>query len=189
MSPYTSLPVGKPGIENCMGYKNPFMINDHVFPNGNLTIAQLGTMQEWDNRNWSIKSPLKYIGHPVRIHINDYQVKDSDTQLDDKRSLEEVTALNSTGYKYNDTESDQVLSLDTLKGELYSILEALDPSKVDSLSTYGANGQTMRILFQDYLVTYVFHCHILPHEDACMMQVIAIVENTDSSWIVAAEGF
>jgi FtsP/CotA-like multicopper oxidase with cupredoxin domain len=189
--PYTSLPVGKPGIENWMGYENPFMINDHVFPNGNLTIAQLGTMEEWSNRNWSIgnNNPSKYIGHPFHIHINDYQVKDSDTELDDKRSLEDVTALNSTGYKYYDTESGQVLSLDPLKGELHSIPEALDPSKVDSLSTYGANDQTMRMLFQDYLGTYVFHCHILPHEDAGMMQVITIVENTDSSWIVAAEGF
>ena len=45
------------------------------------------------------------------------------------------------------------------------------------------------MLFQDYLGTYVFHCHILPHEDAGMMQVITIVENTDSSWNIAAEGF
>ena len=189
--PYTSLPIGKPGVKNWMGYENPFLINDHVFPNGSLTIAQLGTMEEWNNRNWSIgnKNPSKYIGHPFHIHINDYQVKDSDTELGDKRSLEDVTALNSTGYKYYDTESGQVLSLDPLKGELHSIPEALDPSKVDSLSTYGANDQTMRMLFQDYLGTYVFHCHILPHEDAGMMQVITVVENTDSSWIIAAEGF
>ena len=45
------------------------------------------------------------------------------------------------------------------------------------------------MIYQDYLGTYVFHCHILPHEDAGMMQVITIVENTDSSWIIAAEGF
>ena len=189
--PYTSLPIGKPGIENWMGYDNPFMINDHVFPNCNLTIAQLGTMEEWNNRNWSIgnKNPSKYIGHPFHIHINDDQVKDSDTELDNKRSREDVTALNSTGYKYYDTASGKILSLDPLKGEFHSIPEALDPSKVDSLSTYGANDQTMRMLFQDYLGTYVFHCHILPHEDAGMMQVITIVENTDSSWIIAAEGF
>ena len=187
--PYTSLPIGKPGVENWMGYDNPFLINDHVFPNGNLTIAQLGTIEEWDNRNWSIGSPSKYIGHPFHIHINDYQVKDSDTELADKRNLEDVTALNSTGYEYYDTKAGKVLSLDPLKGEFHSIPEALDPNKVKSLSTFGANDQTMRMLYQDYLGTYVFHCHILPHEDAGMMQVITIVENTDSSWIIAAEGF
>ena len=37
--------------------------------------------------------------------------------------------------------------------------------------------------------SYVFHCHILPHEDAGMMQVLTVVENTDSSWLVAAQGF
>ena len=187
--PYTSLPIGKPGIESWMGYQNPFLINDHVFPNGNLTIAQLGTVEEWNNRNWSIGSPSKYIGHPYHIHINDYQVLDSDTELSDKRSLEDVTSLNSTGYQYYDTKSEKVVSLEPLKGEFHSIPEALDPNKVQSLSTYGANDQTLRMLYQDYLGTYVFHCHILPHEDAGMMQVITIVENTDSSWIVAAEGF
>jgi hypothetical protein len=172
-----------------MGYDFPFLINDHVFPNGNLTIAQLGTVEEWNNRNWSVNSASDYVGHPFHIHINDYQVKDSDTELSDKRNLEDVTALNSTGYEYYDTESGKVISLDPLKGEFHSIPEALDPNKVDSLSTFGASDQTMRMLYQDYLGTYVFHCHILPHEDAGMMQVITIVENTDSSWIIAAEGF
>ena len=43
--------------------------------------------------NWSL-SFLKYVGHPFHIHINDYQVKDADTELDGKRSLEDVTMLN-----------------------------------------------------------------------------------------------
>ena len=187
--PYTALPIGQPGVENWMGYENPFLINDHVFPNGNLTIAQLGTMEEWVNRNWSINSPLKYIGHPYHVHVNDYQVLDADTGLSNTSSLEDVTALNSSGYKYFDIKSGEIKSLDPLKGNFHSIPEALDPNKVQSLSTWGANDQTLRMLFQDYLGTYVFHCHILPHEDAGMMQVITIVENTDSSWNIAAEGF
>ena len=73
------------------GYKKPFLINDHVFPNGSITIAQLGTMEEWTLRNWSVGNPSKYIGHPFHIHINDYQTKNSDTELDQKRSLEDVT--------------------------------------------------------------------------------------------------
>ena len=68
-------------LENWLGYENPFLINDHVFLNGSLSIAQLGTIEEWDLKNWSVNSPLKYIGHPFHIHINDYQVKDSDTEL------------------------------------------------------------------------------------------------------------
>ena len=37
-------------------------------------------MEEWILRNWSGGSPEFYIGHPFHIHINDYQVKDSDTE-------------------------------------------------------------------------------------------------------------
>jgi len=187
--PYTSLPVGKPGVEDWLGYNQPFLINDHVFPNGNLTIAQLGTMEEWVNRNWSIGSAAKYIGHPFHIHINDYQVKDSDTELQGKRNLEDTTPLNSSGYHYYDSTLGRVVSQDPLRGSFHSIDEALDPQQVGNLATFGANDQTIRMLFQDYLGTYVFHCHILPHEDAGMMQVLTVVENTDSSWLVAAQGF
>ncbi|RPF83817.1 MAG: copper oxidase [Synechococcus sp. TMED20] len=175
--------------ERYFGYEKPFLINDHVFPNGNLTIAQLGTMEEWVNRNWSVAfgSSNKYIGHPFHIHINDYQVKNSDTELLNKRSLEDVTMLNSSGYKYYDTSIDKLIELEPYQGSLHTIKEAMDPDTVGDLNTHGANDQTVRMLFQDYLGTYVYHCHILPHEDAGMMQVITVVENTDSSWLAPAE--
>ena len=178
------------------GYEKPFLINDHVFPNGSITIAQLGTMEEWTLRNWSVLNPSKYIGHPFHIHINDYQTKNSDTELERKRSLEDVTMLNSSGYRYvdtssNATEGDNQKSQAPFRGDFHSIgkngpnYDAND--KTSKVATWGANDQTIRMLYQDYIGTYVFHCHILPHEDAGMMQVITIVENTDSSWIVPAE--
>ncbi|MAR07826.1 MAG: copper oxidase [Cyanobium sp. NAT70] len=175
--------------ERWFGYEKPFLINDHVFPNGSITIAQLGTMEEWTLRNWSVNFPYKYIGHPFHIHINDYQTFNSDTELDKKRSLEDVTMLNSSGYKYNDpTKGLQELS--PMRGSFH----AIDPlptwsskSNPLDLATWGANDQKIRMLFQDYIGTYVFHCHILPHEDAGMMEVITVVENTDSSWLMPAE--
>ena len=178
------------------GYEKPFLINDHVFPNGSITIAQLGTMEEWTLRNWSVLRPSKYIGHPFHIHINDYQTKNSDTELDQKRSLEDVTMLNSSGYQYIDTspsasEGNNEKSLAPFRGNFHSIgkngPDYDATAKNSPVGTWGANDQTIRMLYQDYIGTYVFHCHILPHEDAGMMQVITIVENTDSSWIVPAE--
>ncbi|ABM78816.1 multicopper oxidase family protein [Prochlorococcus marinus] len=191
------------GIENWLGYDNPFLINDHVFPNGSLTIAQLGTIEEWRLRNWSIgpNGPTKYIGHPFHIHINDYQTKDSDTELINKNVLEDVTMVNSSGYKAYNNKTGLIDQADPFRGEFHSIEEATSPELIESkgigynkngyadLGTWGANDQTVRMLFQDYIGTYVFHCHILPHEDAGMMQVVTVVENTDSSWLVPAEGF
>ena len=159
-----------------------------MFPNAPLIITQLGTLEEWDLLNWSINNPTKYIGHPFHIHINDYQVKDSDTELLKKRNLEDVTMLNSSGYDFVDDQGNR-LSQTPLRGEFISIPEALEPGALKNLATWGANSQTIRMLFQDYLGTYVFHCHILPHEDAGMMQVVTVVENTDSSWLIASEGF
>lgn len=192
-----------PPLENWLGYENPFLINDHVFPNGTLSIAQLGTIEEWVLKNWSVGQigPSKYIGHPFHIHINDYQVKNSDTELIDKRNLEDVTMVNSSGWKAYNNNSGQIDQAEPFRGDFHSIEEATNPEVIEKegigynssgyadLGTWGANSQTIRMLFQDYLGTYVFHCHILPHEDAGMMQVLTVVENTDSSWIVPVQGF
>ena len=173
----------------------PFLINDHVFPNGNLIIAQLGTMEEWKLRNWSstLEGSIKYVGHPFHIHINDYQVKNSDSELSNKRNLEDVTSLNSSGYYYKqinpDTNEWELVANKPLNGKLHKIKEAYSENSdvFDKLVTYGANDQKVRMIFQDYLGTYVMHCHMIPHEDAGMMQVITVVENTDSSWLIPVE--
>jgi len=193
---YRQLPVGQPGLEDWLGYSDgPFLINDHVFPNGNLTIAQLGTMEEWQLRNWSQASPGYYLPHPFHIHLNDYQVLDSDTELSNKRNLEDTTILNSSGYRFYNTATGAIEEHAPIKGKLHTIAEALDPSLGynpqggNQLATWGAVDQTVRMLFQDYLGTYVYHCHILAHEDAGMMQAVMVIENTDSSWLTTQEGF
>jgi len=57
--------------QDWLGYDQPFLINDHVFPNAPLVLSQLGTIEEWDLLNWSLSLPWKYAGHPFYIHIND----------------------------------------------------------------------------------------------------------------------
>ena len=208
---YAQLPVTRnfgasdkaPPLDDWLGYSSPFLINDHVFPNGTLSIAQLGTIEEWDLKNWSIgpNGPTKYVGHPFHIHINDYQTKNSDTELINKNSLEDVTMVNSSGYEAYNNLTGLTDKADPFRGEFYPIEEATNPDLIESkgigynssgyadLGTWGSNSQTVRMLFQDYIGTYVFHCHILPHEDAGMMQVLTVVENTDSSWLAPAQGF
>ena len=113
----------------------------------------------------------------------------------EKRSLES-DHVNSSGFSYFDPSKKTKKNsghqiLEPFKGEFHAIdpLPTWDSSSQpqSDLNTWGANDQTIRTLFQDYTGVYVFHCHILPHEDSGMMQVIAVVENTDSSWLIPAE--
>ena len=176
-----------------LGYVNPDLINDHVFPNGPLVIAQLGTMEEWSLRNWNwggidANKGGYFTSHPFHIHVNDYQVKHSDNELPNKRTLEDVTQLNSSGYHYVDKDG-VTHKKDPLVGEFVPIDEALDSSTSSDVYTTGYNDTTIRMLYQDFLGTFVHHCHLLEHEDAGMMQVVSVIENTDSSWIVPAEAF
>ena len=177
------------------GYGNPFLINDEVFPFGPLITTQIGTVEEWQHNNWSIAKPWTYISHPFHIHINDYQVKNSDSELQNKRNLEDVTGINSSGYKaielnnkgevvLNAEGEPNIVSENPLRGDLITIPEAMDASIAPGLNTYGANTQTIKMTFQDYLGVYLFHCHILPHEDAGMMMAVMVIENTDSSWLL-----
>lgn len=208
---YTPLPRGVlEGTGEWLGYENPFLINDHVFPSGALNISQLGTIEEWTNWNWSVAQlsakkidgtnfgtperieddAQKYIAHPFHIHINDYQVKDSDSGFTQKNNLEDVTALNSSGYSFFDSragENGAVVRKDPLSGKFKSIKEAELPETVGTLGTYGANSQTLRMLFQDYIGAYVFHCHILPHEDAGMMLAMLVIENRRDSFVLPTE--
>ena len=174
-----------------LGYDNPDLINDHVFPNGPLIIAQLGTMEEWSLRNWNwggidVPNGGYFTSHPFHIHVNDYQVKESDNELPRKRTLEDVTQLNSSGYNYVDADGVPHIK-DPLVGDFVPIEEALDKSTSPDLKTTGYNDTTIRMLFQDFLGTFVHHCHLLEHEDAGMMQVVSVIENTDSSWLLPAE--
>ena len=190
IEPFTQGLMSYPG--GWMGYDSPFLINDHVFPNGPLTIAQLGTLEEWTLWNWSVLNGQKYTGHPFHIHVNDYQVHNSDTELSDKRNLEDTTMLNSTGWNFKDmsaiAEGQPHLQSEPFRGDFKEISIAIDPPKDEKLITWGANSMKIRMMFQDYVGTYVYHCHILPHEDRGMMQVVTVVENTDSSWLLPVEG-
>lgn len=205
---YTPLPRGVlEGTGEWLGYENPFLINDHVFPSGALNISQLGTIEEWTHWNWSTAQlsakkidgvnfgtpgrieddAKKYIAHPFHIHINDYQVKDSDSGLLGKNNLEDVTPLNSSGYSFYDSRVGKIVEQPPLRGEFKSIKEAQLPETVGTLGTYGANSQTLRMLFQDYIGAYVFHCHILPHEDAGMMLAMLVIENRRDSFVLPTE--
>ena len=182
-----------------LGYENPDFVNDHVFPNGPLIIAQLGTMEEWSLKNWNWGGPLvsnggNNVAHPFHIHVNDYQVKQSDNELPNKDNLEDVTMMNASGYNYTN-QSGVLQKLDPLAGTFKAIPEAHDyksdfythGGQPGGLYTTGHTETTIRMLFQDFLGTYVHHCHLLEHEDAGMMQVVTVIENTNSSWLVPAE--
>lgn len=190
---YSVVPTDEEGA--WLGYENADFINDHVFPNGPLIISMIGTMESWNLKNWNWGGPSVanggyMVGHPFHIHVNDYQVEESDTELPDKRNLEDVTMLNASGYHYADA-SGTIQKLDPYAGTFTPIPEAFEYTSdfyKNGLFTTGYNDTNIRMLFQDFLGTYVHHCHLLEHEDAGMMQVVTVIENTNSSWLLAAEG-
>ena len=199
----------KTNLTEWLSYDNPFLINDSLFPFAPITITQLETVEEWDLWNYSKNffnnkksypaPPLagsyqKYVAHPFHIHINDYQVKDRDSAMNYRESLQDVSPLNSSGYAYylentsvdetvEKNNIDNIISKPPLKGDLLVLDPALDSESISSMNVSAANSQTVRMAFEDFKGVYVYHCHILPHEDQGMMIALMVVDNTDSSWI------
>ena len=197
----------KTNLDEWLSYDNPFLINDSLFPYAPITITQLETVEEWDLWNYSKnffnnskKSDIpgsyqKYVSHPFHIHINDYQVEDRDSAMNYRESLQDVSPLNSSGYAYylmdpsvvGSDNTENIVSKEPVSGELKVLEDALDPDKIMSMNVSAANSQTVRMAFEDFKGVYVYHCHILPHEDQGMMIALMVVDNTDSSWVAPSQ--
>jgi FtsP/CotA-like multicopper oxidase with cupredoxin domain len=152
--------------------------------------------------------PEKYIAHPFHIHINDYQVEASDNEADSmvsvtvtvegtdeiwqgKLSLEDVTALNSSGMisfqSEEENNPDKYYIVQPIAGDFRLVPVALDAVGKKEAATWGANSTVVKMLYQDFTGAYVFHCHILPHEDAGMMLAVLVVDNTRDSFLVSQD--
>ena len=51
-----------------------------------------------------------------------------------------------------------------------------EPQWADSIAVAPGKTITIRIPFRDYPGTFVFHCHVLVHEDHGMMAVVKVVD-------------
>ena len=125
------------------------MINDQRFNEHSAPLANpvLGTVEEWTLVNDTLSD------HPFHIHINGFQV----ISIDGK-------PYPSDGHQDTVNIPRQRLATVTVVEHGKSVhKEELVPGKV-----------VIRQRFADYTGWFVFHCHILAHEDTGMMATIQV---------------
>lgn len=124
-----------------------FTINGQQFPNPTVFQPRIGTVEEWTLLNTS------GVIHPFHIHVNDLQV---------------MSSFDPTGQIPNVTTPQQ----------WYQDVVNIPAGKFDANNNLLEAGQVvMRTRPLDYTGTYVFHCHILNHEDRGMMTLVNTLPN------------
>ena len=124
-----------------------FTIGGELFPNPVLFQPRIGTIEQWTITNNSNKA------HPFHIHVNDLQVM---SIFSPDGSLPNVTSPQ----------------------PWYQDVVNIPPAILDIAGNVVAAGSVVfRYKPLQFTGAYVYHCHILPHEDSGMMALITTIPN------------
>lgn len=137
-----------------------YQFDNNQFPNVPLVQPRLSTIEKWSFIN------LNNDQHPIHVHINDFQVVEIvDPTLGPEGT---VTGPRMWGQDNINTPVPKVSSKPPNK--------VIHPGAV-RIATY----------FQQYLGTFVFHCHRLNHEDGGLMALVNIIPQR-SLWVRGEPG-
>ena len=131
------------------GQNAEYQINAETFPNPEIFQPRLNTVEEWVLINNSD------IPHPFHYHVNDIQ----------------VMSVFSPANPFLNVGSPQQWYQDVIV-----VPPALTVPGTNELITPGR--VTIRTKSLDYTGAFVYHCHILPHEDRGMMALVTIQPET-----------
>lgn len=142
-----------------------FLINGEKWPNVPVIMPMLDTVEEWTLLNASGELG-KVEWHPFHIHQNDFTIKSINdvelTQLSD--FLRDTVAL-PPPYQPGTSQANNPFGTPQVNG---------NPSKA-----------VIRMKFEDFPGAYVYHCHILSHEDLGMMGTVRVILNTEKTWLAS----
>jgi FtsP/CotA-like multicopper oxidase with cupredoxin domain len=134
---------------NSNGQNAEYQINAETFPNPEIFQPRLNTVEEWVLINNTD------IPHPFHYHVNDIQ----------------VMSVFSPANPFLNVGSPQQWYQDVIV-----VPPALTVPGTNELITPGR--VTLRTNSLDYTGAFVYHCHILPHEDRGMMALVTIQPET-----------
>lgn len=131
-----------------------YEINGKVFDPTNIRRVTLGAVEDWIlSSHWE--------GHPHHIHVNPFQVI---SVLDPNGK--DVSAPGAVD-DYSGEADNQFAGL---KGVWKDTIWVKNPKKAPD----GAYTIRVRTQYRRYIGEFVFHCHILDHEDQGMMEAVSI---------------
>ena len=138
-----------------------FEVNGELFPNPEIFLQRLNTVEEWTLINNS------EVPHPFHYHVNDVQV------------MSIYIPANSRNHAGQfDVTSPQQWYQDVINVPSAEV-DANNVPVVDANGNVTNPGRVViRMKMLDFTGAFVYHCHILPHEDRGMMGLNTIIPET-----------
>ncbi len=137
----------------------------------------LDTYEQWDVFNFTANS------HPVHIHLTTFQVVgkyEIDFQDEDEDGVPDDT--NGDGITYGVMGTDDFDDVDILVSATPEMLRPEDTGWQDTVEV--APGEMLSVVANfDRPGEYVWHCHILSHEDHEMMRPFEVVTDEADMWM------
>jgi FtsP/CotA-like multicopper oxidase with cupredoxin domain len=130
------------------------MINNKQFEETGPMVDQC--MPQNGLQDWVLENYTSGVAHPFHIHVNPFQIVEIDTPTA-ANTYSKYTPT--SDYIWQDVIAIPVANVSTVNGE-----SVTTPGRV-----------IIRQRYPDFTGTFVLHCHILPHEDRGMMQLVRIV--------------
>jgi len=148
-----------------------FEVNGELFPNPEIFLQRLNTVEEWTLINNS------EVPHPFHYHVNDVQV------------MSIYIPANSRNHAGQfDVTSPQQWYQDVINVPSAEV-DANNVPVVDANGNVTNPGRVViRMKMLDFTGAFVYHCHILPHEDRGMMGLNTIIPETPIYATGAGEG-
>ncbi|MDG4663216.1 multicopper oxidase domain-containing protein [Mycobacterium sp. 236(2023)] len=129
---------------------------DNAFPNIPLIQPRLNSVEEWRITNYNND------GHPMHIHVNDFQVQEIDNPLTGTKSGVQPWGVDNVNVPATSVSSDEG--------------DSPNPSSL-----------ALRMEFSEFVGTFVIHCHRLNHEDNGLMALVSVIPEV-STYAVAVPG-
>jgi hypothetical protein len=132
-----------------------YQFANNIFPNIPLIQPRLNSVEEWAITNFNND------GHPMHIHVNNFQVMDVVSPLAGTRTGVQPFGIDNANVPPPVMGDNDVAAV---------------PASL-----------TLRTLFQEYPGTFVIHCHRLNHEDNGLMATVNVIPEK-STYAVAVPG-
>jgi spore coat protein A, manganese oxidase len=137
------------------------LLNNKMWQDPPTEIAELDTIEVWHLVN-HFQFP-----HPIHVHLVDFEIIG-------RQPFTDVDFDENGDFKYNPLNLTEAEKLT----RSFRVPEKFESGLKDVVRTEPGQVTTIAMKFKEHVGNYVWHCHILEHEDNDMMRPLKVIEST-----------
>ncbi|OPJ59242.1 multicopper oxidase family protein [Clostridium oryzae] len=138
--------------------RNMLMLNNKMFSDPATEMPEYDSIEIWEIANPLVNPPN--VSHPIHLHLVQFQILNRQpfdvNTFNEKKFIEYGTGIDYTGAPVDPDPSERG----------WKDVVRVEPGKVTRIIAH----------FKNYTGDYIWHCHILEHEDHDMMRPLRVIK-------------